>query len=115
LYLYLGENKTEMATLDLRQSVQNYIDTADDRLLKMIKALAETYHDDAERISVEQYNKELEASEAQIERGEFYTQEQVRQTIEEWKKSSLVPRGIGAVDRCPKNNPSHQQIPKKCQ
>ncbi len=75
-----------MATLDLRQSVQNYIDTADDRLLKMIKALVETYHDDAERISVEQYNRELEASEAQIERGEFYTQEQVRQTIEEWEK-----------------------------
>ena len=39
-----------------------------------------------ERISVEQYNRELEASEAQIERGEFYTQEQVRQTIEKWEK-----------------------------
>jgi len=76
----------QMTTLDLRQSVQNYIDTADNRLLKMIKALVETYHDEAERISIEQYNRELEASEAQIERGEFYTQEQVRQTIEEWEK-----------------------------
>lgn len=75
-----------MATLDLRQSVRDYIDTADDKLLKMIKALVETYHDDADRISVEQYNEELEASEAQIERGEFLTQEQVRQTIEEWEK-----------------------------
>jgi hypothetical protein len=86
LYLYFDKNEREMATLDLRQSVQNYIDTADDRLLKMIKALVETYHDNPERISVEQYNKELEASEAQIERGEFYTQEQVRHTIEEWEK-----------------------------
>jgi hypothetical protein len=85
LYLYFDKNEREMSTLDLRKSVQNYIDTADDRLLKMIKALVETYHDDAERISVEQYNRELEASEAQIERGEFYTQEQVRQTIEEWE------------------------------
>ncbi|MGF1559391.1 MAG: hypothetical protein ACFCUL_09910 [Flavobacteriaceae bacterium] len=93
-----------MATFDLGQSAQNYIDTADDRLLKMIKELVETYHDDAERISVEQYNKELESSEAQIERGEFYAQEQVRQTIEEWKESSLVPRSIGAVDRCQKND-----------
>ena len=75
-----------MATLDLKQSVQNYIDTADNKLLKMIKALVESYHDDDERISVEQYNRELEASEAQIERGEFYTQEQVRQNIEQWEK-----------------------------
>lgn len=86
LYLYFGQNRKKMATLDLRQSVQNYIDTADNKLLKMIKALVESYHDDDERISVEQYNRELEASEAQIERGEFYTQEQVRQRIGEWEK-----------------------------
>lgn len=32
-----------MATVDLKRSVQDYVDSADDRLLKMIKALAETY------------------------------------------------------------------------
>ena len=52
----------------------------------MIKALVETYHENPERISVEQYNRELAASEAQIECGEFYTQEQVCQTIEEWEE-----------------------------
>lgn len=86
LYLYFPQNRKKMATLDLKQSVQNYIDTADNKLLKMIKALVESYHDDDERIGVEQYNRELEASEAQIERGEFYTQEQVRQNIEQWEK-----------------------------
>ena len=75
-----------MAILDLRQHVRNYIDTADQRLLKMIKVLVETYNEDADRISVEQYNEELDASEVQIERGEFLTQEQVRQTIGEWEK-----------------------------
>jgi hypothetical protein len=76
-----------MATLDLRQSVLEYVKKADNRFLRLVKALADNYDDDdGERISVEQYNKELEASEAQIERGEFYTQEQVRQTIEEWEK-----------------------------
>ena len=86
LYLYFGKNEIQMATLDLRQDIHDYIDAADERLLKMIKALVETYHDDADRISVERYNRELEASEAQIERGEFFTQEQVRQRIGEWEK-----------------------------
>ena len=75
-----------MASVDLREDIRNYIDHADDRLLRMIKALVEIYHDDSERISLEQYNRELEASEAQIERGEFFTQLQVRQAIEEWGK-----------------------------
>ena len=34
-----------MATLDLKESVLNYIDNADDRLLKLIKALVETYQE----------------------------------------------------------------------
>lgn len=75
-----------MASVDLREDIRNYIDHADDKLLRMIKALVEIYHDDSERISLEQYNRELEASEAQIERGEFFTQLQVRQAIEEWGK-----------------------------
>jgi hypothetical protein len=37
-----------------------------------------------ERISVEQYNRELDESIAQIERGEFYTQEEVEKMAEEW-------------------------------
>lgn len=32
-----------METVDLKKSVQDYINNADDRLLKMIKVLAETY------------------------------------------------------------------------
>lgn len=35
-----------MATLDLKKSVLSYIDNADDRLLKLIKALVETYQED---------------------------------------------------------------------
>lgn len=86
LYLYLNKKRKKMATLDLRQSVLEYVKKADNRFLRLVKALADNYDDDDDRISVEQYNKELEASEAQIERGEFYTQEQVRQRIEEWEK-----------------------------
>lgn len=37
-----------------------------------------------ERISIEQYNRELDESIAQIERGEFYTQEEVEKMAKEW-------------------------------
>ncbi|WP_438962762.1 hypothetical protein [Nonlabens sp.] len=37
-----------------------------------------------ERISIEQYNRELEESIAQIERGECYTQEEVEKMAKEW-------------------------------
>ena len=38
----------------------------------------------SERIGIEQYNKELEASEKEIEQGNFYTQEQVREKAGQW-------------------------------
>ena len=37
--------------------------------------------DKPERISIEQYNKELEAAEARIDAGEFYTQEEIENMI----------------------------------
>ena len=35
-----------MASMDLKKSVHEYIDKADDRLLKLIKALVETYQNE---------------------------------------------------------------------
>ncbi|SHF76583.1 hypothetical protein SAMN05444483_102308 [Salegentibacter echinorum] len=40
----------------------------------------------SERISVEQYNKEIDASENEIESGNFYTQEEVKQIAAQWGK-----------------------------
>ena len=37
-----------------------------------------------ERISVEQYNKELEASEKEIELGNFHTHDEVRKMASKW-------------------------------
>ena len=47
-----------METLDLRNTVKEYVNTADTKLLKMIKALAESYQNDDEEpsLSEEQYN-----------------------------------------------------------
>lgn len=46
-----------MAAIDLRNTVKEYINTADVRLLKMMKALAESYQNDEKELllSKEQY------------------------------------------------------------
>lgn len=41
-----------MATLDLKKSVLTYIDNADDRLLKLIKALVETYQEEEDNSEI---------------------------------------------------------------
>lgn len=86
MYLYLGKKKNKMATLDLRQSVLEYVKKADNRFLRLVKAMAENYNDDDDRISIEQYNKELDESIAQIERGETYTHEEMGERIKKWAK-----------------------------
>ncbi|PVW13106.1 hypothetical protein [Marixanthomonas spongiae] len=40
----------------------------------------------AERISIEQYNKEIDESIAQIEKGEVYTHQEVGERIKQWGK-----------------------------
>lgn len=50
-------------------------------LLQYRKKVSESFE---ERISIEQYNKELEASEKEIESGNFYTHKQVREIASQW-------------------------------
>jgi len=82
LYLYNKKKENIMATLDLRSTVKEYINTADIRLLKMIKALAETYQNDEQELTLseEQYQIIDKRREAHL-KGESnsFTWEQVKQ------------------------------------
>lgn len=82
LYLYVGKNKEIMATLDLKSTVLQYVNTADIRLLKMLKALAETYQNDEQELTLseEQY-KMIDARREAHLKGESksFTWEQVKQ------------------------------------
>ena len=50
-----------MATPDLKKRVLTYIDNADDRLLKLIKALVETYQEEENNYEIsEEYRKILD-------------------------------------------------------
>ena len=71
-----------MATLDLREIVKEYINTADVRLLKMIKALAESYQSDEQelRLTKEQYMLIDKRREAHLKgKSQSFTWEQVKQ------------------------------------
>lgn len=72
-----------MATLDLRNTVKEYINTADIRLLKMIKALAESYQSDEQEtfmLSEEQYKMIDKRRKAHLKgESKSFTWEQVKQ------------------------------------
>ena len=79
--------------MDLKQSVRNYIDTADNRLLKMIKTLVESYHEDDNIIAYtidgkpltrKQYNQELLEAEAEIQRDELTLVEDLEKEAQNW-------------------------------
>lgn len=83
MYLYITKKENIMATSDLRNTVKEYINTADIRLLKMIKALAESYQSDEQEtftLSEEQYQIMDKRREAHL-KGESnsFTWEQVKQ------------------------------------
>ncbi|WP_246997902.1 addiction module protein [Arenibacter sp. F26102] len=71
-----------MASIDLRNTVREYIDKADIRLLKMIKALVESYQNDEQEftLSEEQYQMIDKRKEAHVnEESNSLTWEQVKQ------------------------------------
>lgn len=71
-----------MSTIDLRNTVKEYIKTADIRLLKMMKALAESYQSDEHELTLskEQYELIDKRREAHLkDNSQSFTWEQVKQ------------------------------------
>ena len=53
-------------------------------LLKALKHMIRYGLKNEGRISIEQYNKELEEAEAEVERGEYLTQEALKEQMKTW-------------------------------
>lgn len=68
--------------------IQNELnDVKDPKLIQAFKNLLKSGNTDQQKgISIDQYNKELEASEKEIETGNFYTQNEVRKIASRWGK-----------------------------
>jgi hypothetical protein len=53
-------------------------------VLQMLKTFLKGREKKLPRISVEQYNKEIDEAIARVEAGEYYTHEEVEQMAKEW-------------------------------
>ncbi len=78
----------------LRQKMHTYIEHADEKILRMMNAIANEYsqeNDDevvgyllGQPITKKQMLKELKEAEAEIERGEYITIEELEKEAKEW-------------------------------
>jgi predicted transcriptional regulator len=73
-----------MTTLAIRKKLSNYMQVADDKKVKAMYALLKDDIKQEERITIEQYNKELDEAEAEYKRGEFITHEDMLKKIKKW-------------------------------
>jgi len=73
-----------MEATQIREELHHFIDSGDSKLIKLLYAVAKEYTND-EKISLEQYNKELDEAEAEIDSGEFLTQEEAVKEIRSWR------------------------------
>ncbi len=94
LTLYIKSNAYIMSTAELRKKIHNFIDKADERFLRMIYSLASEYtktttdevvcYRAGKPITKSQLYKELKESEAEIERGDSMTIEELEKESEQW-------------------------------
>ncbi len=81
-----------MGALELRDTMLKYINTADERLLKVLKAVVESYREDetvaytveGNPLTKSEYRQDLLDAESEIERGEYTTQEDLEKESENW-------------------------------
>lgn len=91
-YLYNSKNNLAMGALELKEDVLQYINKADERLLKVIKAVMESYWEDeivaytidGKPLNKEAYRNELKEALSEIKRGEITTQEDLEKEAESW-------------------------------
>ncbi len=81
-----------MGALELRDSVLEYINTADERLLKVVKAVIESYQEndivahtiDGKPLTRTAYKEELQEAKAEIIRGEYTSVEELEKESKNW-------------------------------
>ncbi len=81
-----------MGALELKDSVLQYINSADERLLKVVKAVIESYQEDeivaytvnGNPLTRNQYKIELTQAIEEINNGKFISQEDLEKESESW-------------------------------
>ena len=76
-----------METTAINEEMNNYFMQLNESEKRSIVQLIKTFlisRKELERISIEQYNKEIEEANEEIERGEFYSHEDVVKMSSKW-------------------------------
>jgi hypothetical protein len=81
-----------MGALELRESVLEYINTADERLLKVVKAVIESYQEEeivafsveGKPITRSEYKSQLAETKLEIEKGDYISQDDLEKESENW-------------------------------
>lgn len=73
-----------MTTLAIRQKLSNYIHVADDKKVKAMYALLKDDIKLEERITVEQYNKEIDEAIDEVKAGKYVTQTEMEKIASKW-------------------------------
>ncbi|WP_233194467.1 addiction module protein [Aquimarina sp. I32.4] len=70
-----------MGAVELRSLISEYVNTADERLLKIVKAVMESYHEDEFTITEEQYKIIDQRRERHLKgKSKSFTWEEVKQS-----------------------------------
>jgi hypothetical protein len=73
-----------MTTLAIREKLSNYMQVADDKKVKAMYALLKNDIKLEERISIEQYNKEIDEAVAEVKAGKYVTQAEMEKIASKW-------------------------------
>jgi predicted transcriptional regulator len=73
-----------MTTLAIRKKLTTYLQVADDKEVKKMYALLKDEMVIEKRITIEQYNKEIDEAEAEYERGDFISHEEMLKKMKKW-------------------------------
>ena len=73
-----------MTTVAIRKKLVDYMKIADDKKVKAMYAILEDEIEQGGRISIEQYNKEIDEAMEEVKRGEVYTHEEVVKMSKNW-------------------------------